>query len=102
MTGKRPFGTDMKKDPYTRQIPLQLLRARKCSDEAIEFIFNLLTVDPKERPTALDCIGLPWMSGESMYKGIPLRDQQILPPTEIIGSPSKTIRATPRIPSPDS
>ena len=41
LTGKRPFGTDMKKDPYSRKIPMTPLLNRNCSAEAIDVHVSL-------------------------------------------------------------
>src|SRR5579859_766805 len=100
LTGKRPFGTDMKKDPYSRTLPMLPLQKRNCSAEAIDFMVHLLSPDPTRRPSARACISHPWFSNELPHASV--KSYQILPPTEILASPSKTIRATPRLPSPDS
>jgi serine/threonine protein kinase len=90
----------MEKDPYTRKIPIIPLRNRKCSDIALDFVCSLLSTDPNERPSARECSLHPWLSKDAIHNITSPRVQNILPPTEIMGSPS-TVRATPRLSSPE-
>lgn len=101
LTGKRPFGTDMKKDPYARKLPMAPLLRRRCSEEVIDFMCRLLSFDPAARPTAREVILHPWLLIQDHSNASP-RDQQPLPSDETTGPLSKTIRATPRLSSSDS
>jgi len=77
------------------------LQTRRASAEVIDFMIRLLSFDPTERPPARDCLLHPWFSSASVSQNISSITTQILPPVEITASP-KTVRATPRLPSPET
>lgn len=65
-------GTDMSRfEDYCRgliQFPTEILRSSRVDEEGVAFVKNLLTANPKDRPTATDALRNPWLLGSQLSK----------------------------------
>lgn len=68
LTGEVPFSDTDRAMPLLRRywngkskLPYQMLRARKTSNDGLQFIGLLLAADPEKRPAAQDCLNHSWV-----------------------------------------